>query len=66
MLPRISQIWSNVPLSRLKHINLTHEQEARPPNRTKGSRESGHRLGTNNIPKRSMGFNKEEVIKGDF
>jgi hypothetical protein len=55
-----------VPLSRLRHINLTHEQEARQPNRAESSGEKRQRLGTNNIPKRSMGFNKEEVIKGDF
>jgi len=32
--------------------------EARLPNRSKSSRETRQRLGTNNIPTRSMGFNK--------
>jgi len=40
-----------------------HEQEARPPNRTKSTRESGQRLGTNNIPTRSIRIVRMAVTK---
>jgi len=43
-----------------------HQQETRPPDRSKSSQESGQRLGTNNIPARSLGLNKRRTYREHF
>jgi len=54
------EMWQKNYKGRL--LNTLHEQEVGPPNRSKGSRETRQRLGTNNIPTRSLGLNKRRNI----